>query len=205
MSVKPSMLDGLKNGFAILQVKRNCQKRFLSLEALGNEVPDIRDYNVVYTHGEKEMNLDDPKRLRSYLENIFYIFNVDHPEGFTGHSLSVSDIVAVIQNGKVSYHFVDSIGFVELVGFGKPIIQIGNYKCYLVDEWEGCGEKFQLGSSPTNDLVFYYSLAKPSGIDLEYDFRPTRDEVEDYWINEIAALDIAAHDEDKVSVTLFFY
>ena len=101
MSVKPSMLDGLKNGFAILQVKRNCQKRFLSLEALGIEVPDIRDYNVVYTadYGEKEKNLDDPKRLKSYLENIFYIFNVNHPEGFTGHSLSVSDIVAVIRNG----------------------------------------------------------------------------------------------------------
>lgn len=196
MSVKPSMLDGLKNAFAILQVKRNCQKRFLGLEALGNEVPDIRDYNVVYKvdYGEKEMDLDDPERLSSYLEDIFYIFNVNHPEDFTGHSLSVSDIVAVVQNGKVSYHFVDSIGFVELVGFGRPIIQIGNYKCYLVDEWEGCGEKFQLGSSPTNDLVFYYSLAKPSGIDLEYDFRPTRDKVEDCWINEISARYVAAHD-----------
>ena len=48
MCVKPSMLDGLKNGFAILQVKMGCQKMFLSLEALGNEVPDIRNYDVVY-------------------------------------------------------------------------------------------------------------------------------------------------------------
>lgn len=47
MCVKPSMLDGLKNGFAILQVKMGCQKMFLSLEALGNEVPDIRNYDVV--------------------------------------------------------------------------------------------------------------------------------------------------------------
>lgn len=177
MCVKPSMLDGLKNGFAILQVKMGCQKMFLSLEALGNEVPDIRNYNVVYKadHGEKEMDLDDP-------------------EDFTGHSLSVSDIVAVIRKGEVAYHFVDSFGFVELKDFGRPIIQIGYYKCYLVDEWEGCGERFQLGSAPTCDLVFYFALAKPSGIDIEYDFRPTHDEVEDDWINEMAAIDIAAHD-----------
>lgn len=38
------------------------------------------------------------------------------------------------------------------------------------------------------------ALAKPSGIDIEYDFRPTHDEVEDDWINEMAAIDIAAHD-----------
>ena len=91
MCVKPSMLDGLENGFAILQVKRDCQKMFLNLEALGNEVPDIRNYNVVYKadYGEKEMDLDDPERLSSYLKDIFCIFNVDHPEDFTGHSLSV--------------------------------------------------------------------------------------------------------------------
>ena len=188
MCVKPSMLDGLENGFAILQVKRDCQKMFLSLEALGNEVPDIRNYDVVYKadHGENEMDLDDPERLNSYL--------VNHPEDFTGHSLSVSDIVAVIRKGEVAYHFVDSFGFVELEDFGRPIIQIGHFKCYLVDEWEGCGERFQLGSSPTCDLVFYFALAKPSGIDIEYDFRPTHDEVEDDWINEMAAIDIAAHD-----------
>lgn len=196
MCVKPSMLDGLKNGFAILQVKRGCQKMFLSLEALGNEVPDIRNYDVVYKadHGENEMDLDDPERLSSYLEDIFFIFKVNHPEDFNGHSLSVSDIVAVIRKGEITYHFVDSFGFVELEDFGRPIIQIDNYKCYLVDEWEGCGERFQLGSSPTCDLVFYFALAKPSGIDIEYDFRPTHDEVEDDWINEMAAIDIAAHD-----------
>lgn len=76
MCVKPSMLDGLENGFAILQVKRDCQKMFLNLEALGNEVPDIRNYNVVYKadYGEKEMDLDDPERLSSYLKDIFLYF-----------------------------------------------------------------------------------------------------------------------------------
>lgn len=42
------------------------------------------------------------------------------PDDFTGHSLSVSDIVALRQNGVVSCHYVDSIGFQELPGFLKP-------------------------------------------------------------------------------------
>ena len=47
-------------------------------------------------------------------------FNVSRPDDFTGHSLSVSDIVALRQNGVVSCHYVDSIGFQELPGFLKP-------------------------------------------------------------------------------------
>lgn len=50
-------------------------------------------------------------------------FNVSRPDDFTGHSLSVSDIVVLRQNGVVSCHYVDSIGFQELPGFLKP----GNY------------------------------------------------------------------------------
>ena len=46
-------------------------------------------------------------------------FNVSHPVDFTGHSLFVSDIVALRQNGVVSCHYVDSIGFQELPGFLK--------------------------------------------------------------------------------------
>ena len=77
MCVKPSMLDGLKNGFAILQVKRDCQKMFLSLEALGNEVPDIRNYDVVYKadYAEKEMDLDDPDVFA-----FLYMFYMEHAD-----------------------------------------------------------------------------------------------------------------------------
>ena len=51
---------------------------------------------------------------------MFTKFNIDRPEDFKGHSLSVSDIVALRQNGVVSCHYVDSIGFQELPGFLKP-------------------------------------------------------------------------------------
>lgn len=45
------------------------------------------------------------------LENIFERFNVDRPADFKGHSLSVSDIVALKQAGEVSCHYVDSVGY----------------------------------------------------------------------------------------------
>ena len=48
---------------------------------------------------------------------IYQRFNVDHPADFKGHSLSVSDIVALKKDGVVSCHYVDSIGFRELPGF----------------------------------------------------------------------------------------
>ena len=48
---------------------------------------------------------------------MFMKFNFNHPADFRGHSLSVSDIVALNTGGEVSCHYVDSIGFVELPGF----------------------------------------------------------------------------------------
>ena len=54
------------------------------------------------------------------LEELYAKFNVSRPDDFTGHNLSVSDIMALRQNGVVSCHYVDSIGFQELPGFLKP-------------------------------------------------------------------------------------
>ena len=51
------------------------------------------------------------------LEGIFHTFNVNRPDDFRGHSLSVSDIVALKANGEVSFHYVDSFGFQKLDGF----------------------------------------------------------------------------------------
>ena len=51
------------------------------------------------------------------LEAIFEKFNLDHPEDFRGHSLSVSDIVLLHQNGQNTAHFVDSFGYTEIPDF----------------------------------------------------------------------------------------
>ena len=50
-------------------------------------------------------------------EELFQMFNLSRPQDFEGHSLSVSDVIALKRNGEVSVHYVDSIGFKELPGF----------------------------------------------------------------------------------------
>ena len=106
--------------YAILQLRRiedTVYERFSSmreLERMGLE-PDIDHYEVVYT-----APLLPYKDQNTMLEELYAKFNVSRPDDFTGHSLSVSDIVALRQNGVVSCHYVDSIGFQELPGFLKP-------------------------------------------------------------------------------------
>ena len=69
---------------------------------------DRENYNQVYRGRMQESET---------LEDIFAKFNVNRPEDFHGHSLSVSDIICVKQNGKITAHFVDSAGFKEVPDF----------------------------------------------------------------------------------------
>ena len=115
-----AFLDSTTDQYAILQLRRiedTVYERFSSmreLERMGLE-PDIDHYEVVYT-----APLLPYKDQNTMLEELYAKFNVSRPDDFTGHSLSVSDIVALRQNGVVSCHYVDSIGFQELPGFLKP-------------------------------------------------------------------------------------
>lgn len=45
------------------------------------------------------------------LEEVYYIFNMAHPEGYRGRSLSVSDVVEIQAPEDSSFYFCDSIGF----------------------------------------------------------------------------------------------
>ena len=51
------------------------------------------------------------------LESLYERFNLDPPRDFTGHSLSVSDVVGLKGKSGVSFHYVDSFGFAELPAF----------------------------------------------------------------------------------------
>ncbi len=59
------------------------------------------------------MRLSIPQNLRRVLpfEDIYTRFNIDHPKDFKGHSLSVSDVVVLHQNGQDAAHYVDSFGY----------------------------------------------------------------------------------------------
>ncbi len=74
-------------------------------------VPNYADYDMVYTGDLSDIQGNNK------LEAIYEKFNIAHPEDFTGHSLSVSDIVVIEENGEQTAHFVDSIGFTKMPDF----------------------------------------------------------------------------------------
>lgn len=114
--VEQRFLNSPTDSMAIYQLRRDApvELRFASLGSLAAP-PDPANYEAIYT---REVYPDDD--TGRILENFYYIFNDERPGDFAGHSLSVSDIVALKQDGKVSYHYCDSMGFQELPAFQKP-------------------------------------------------------------------------------------
>ena len=114
--VEQRFLNSPTDSMAIYQLRRDApvELRFANLGSLAAP-PDPANYEAVYTR--EVYPDDDTSRI---LENFYYIFNDERPGDFVGHSLSVSDIVALKQDGKVSYHYCDSMGFQELPAFQKP-------------------------------------------------------------------------------------
>ena len=114
--VEQRFLNSPTDSMAIYQLRLDApvELRFASLGSLAAP-PDPANYEAIYT---REVYPDDD--IGRILENFYYIFNDERPGDFVGHSLSVSDIVALKQDGKVSYHYCDSMGFQELPAFQKP-------------------------------------------------------------------------------------
>lgn len=69
------------------------------------------------------------------LESIYTHFNVDRPKDFKGHSLSVSDVVVIRQNGQETAHYCDSFGFAEVPEFLKPENYLKNAEMAMEDDY----------------------------------------------------------------------
>lgn len=76
------------------------------------------NYNLVYVGELSELQ---GRTQSATLEMVFEKFNIDHPADYKGHSLSVSDIVVLHEDGKNSAHFVDSFGFTGLPDFMREL------------------------------------------------------------------------------------
>ena len=102
-----------KDTFSIYQIKGGDETRdfrfepYDRLQAAGNVV-DRANYELVYSA---------PLAPETSLEDIYTRFNIDHPKDFKGHSLSVSDVVVLHQNGQDAAHYVDSMGFRQVPEF----------------------------------------------------------------------------------------
>jgi hypothetical protein len=127
-----AFLESGSDCYAILQLKRTdetVQERYESYSALQRKgmEPNIDHYEVVYVAPLEADRFQTPDDLSVYLERVYTIFNIGRPADFHGHSLSVSDIVALQQSGVVSCHYVDSIGYKELPSFLNPEKERENY------------------------------------------------------------------------------
>lgn len=106
-------LSGQEDRYAIYQIVRATKGRdyrFMGLEFVTshNMRVDAADYSYVYGGClSREETLD----------SLYEKFNINHPAGYEGHSLSVSDVIVLQKDGKAEAYYVDSIGFQELPDF----------------------------------------------------------------------------------------
>lgn len=107
-----------ENSFGIYQVNPETKGReyeYMNFEFVErhNLSIDRGDYNLIYTAGLQEGDT---------LDSIFERFNIERPEDFRGHSLSISDIVVMNREGEVKAYFVDSFGFQEVPEFLEEML-----------------------------------------------------------------------------------
>ena len=105
-----------ENSFSIYQLKggnETLDYRFEPLDSIHRNGLSVKpeNYELVY---------EAPLTAKDDLESIYTRFNVDRPADFTGHSLSVSDIVVLHQDGKDTAHYCDRFGFSQVPEFLQP-------------------------------------------------------------------------------------
>ena len=114
--VQKEVAEPDKDTFSIYQLKRGDETRDFRFEpydrlAATGRTADRANYDLIYT---AELTPG------TSLENIYTRFNIDHPKDFKGHSLSVSDVVVLHQNGQDTAHYVDSSGYRQVPEFLQP-------------------------------------------------------------------------------------
>ena len=119
------LLYGNTDKYGIYQLKDNPELdkfRFEETESLKRMGITKDNFDAVLPENYKLVYLGELSELQGQtqsetLEAIYTKFNIDHPADYKAHSLSVSDIVVLHENGENSAHFVDSFGFTELPKF----------------------------------------------------------------------------------------
>lgn len=125
MARKEQLLYASTDKYGIYQLKPNLELDSLrfegteSLKRMGITKDNFdaikpENYTLLYVGELSELQKETQGAT---LEAIFEKFNLDHPEDFRGHSLSVSDIVVLHQNGQNTAHFVDFFGYTEILDF----------------------------------------------------------------------------------------
>ena len=154
------------DSYCIYQLRRDpelAELRFMNSQYLREHglEPAFDHYEAVYSG-----SLPSDGSTEARLDDLYMKFNTAHPQDFTGHSLSVSDIVVLRQQGAVSSHYVDSVGFVQFPAF-LPDNYLKNAEMSMEDDYgmiDGIinnGPKEQPEVKPkTPDLSALFEAAK---------------------------------------------
>lgn len=122
------------DSYCIYQLCRDpelAELRFMNSQYLREHglEPAFDHYEAVYSG-----SLPSDGSTEARLDDLYMKFNTAHPQDFTGHSLSVSDIVVLKQQGAVSSHYVDSVGFVQFPAF-LPDNYLKNAEMSMEDDY----------------------------------------------------------------------
>ena len=172
MDMEKELLHGSHNQYGIYQLNDSPDARdalfmnFGFLEKKGISI--VREkYDLIYTAPlEEDMTLED----------IYTKFNISRPEDFKGHSLSVSDVVVLNQNGKITSYFVDSFGYREVPEFIKKFLTEHMAESVIDETEEILSEIAQEYANDEPDrenevfLVNYNEWRKVSELDLEQNY-----------------------------------
>ena len=128
-----AFLSQNRDCFAIYQVSSDDPQnvRFMNLDWLKSHdiSVDRSNYDLIYTAPLRESGT-----VPEQLEKLYQQFNLEKPVDFHSPSMSVSDIVAIRQDGKVSCHYCDSVGFTQIPGF-LPDNPMKNAEMMLEDDY----------------------------------------------------------------------
>ena len=115
--------------YVIWQIKKilDTKYAFRSWE-IAKDVFNLKDYRYIYSG---EIESDDP------LEDLFFKFNMDHPNDYRGHSLSVSDVVLLgnEETGSSNWYYCNSMGWKDLTKIvsPEPRIERDGERVYYID------------------------------------------------------------------------
>lgn len=112
MEKENQLFDGNGEHYGIYQLKKSEERTY---QFMGMREASSFGFEI---HGEDyELIYSDQLGMEETLNSLYEKFNINHPQDFTGHSLSVSDVVVMRKNGESKAYYVDSFGFTELPEF----------------------------------------------------------------------------------------
>jgi hypothetical protein len=144
-----AFLKTSQDAFALYQLKDGEELRDIRYEPMSElesrGIPVNRsNYDLAYT-----APLTDEGATGERLESLWQRFNNDPPADYRRPSLSVSDIIALKQNGVVSCHYADSFGFKELSSFLPPENHLKNTEMAMEDDYDMIDGIIDNGKNPT--------------------------------------------------------